>query len=197
MSDSKEKFENTITISSDSEPSTQKSKPRRLTGIEKSFKQAPVFTKRKRKKDFYVAEFGSDFEDNFLSDDSSDNSNTSDDSVEILDESRLTLNVSEPVNPISRYNYIIIYFGEYANILVQNTPPSIFNNLMRKYWREGARGGRPKHITLRKIQTLLKHNLELLKNPDFLFSLCNLSIVKNPDPCGKISTQNIHSNFFS
>ena len=70
-----------------------------------------------------MAEFGSDFEDNFLSDDSSDNSNTSDDSVEILDESRLTLNVSEPVNPISRYNYIIIYFGVCANILLHNTPP--------------------------------------------------------------------------
>ena len=123
VSDSKEKFENTITISSDSEPSTQKPKPRRLTGIEKSFKEAPVFIKRKRKKEFYVAEFGSDFEDNFLSDDSSDNSNTSDDSVEILDESRLTLNVSEPVNPISRYNYIIIYFGVCANILLHNTPP--------------------------------------------------------------------------
>ena len=98
------KAQDTIILSSDSEQSIQKPKPRKLTGIEKFFKRAPVYAKRKRKKEFYVAEYGSDFEENFLSEDSDESSDSSDNSVEILEESRLTMNISEPAkNPISRF----------------------------------------------------------------------------------------------
>ena len=107
ISDTENGNNRTITISSDSDepspPNPSQAKSAQIRAIEQFFAQ-PASKSKKRKQSYYVEEFGSDYEENFLSE-SSDDSDGSDDSVEIIEEQNIALNISKPTQPDS-YRYI-------------------------------------------------------------------------------------------
>ena len=93
-----------ITISSDEEEQSDAAPPLQLSAREQFFAQKSKSVRRKQ--DFYVAEYGSDFDQNFLTDES-DDSESSEDSVQVLEDAdSISLNIGD----------------------VQKSPPTPFSN---------------------------------------------------------------------
>ena len=73
------------------------SKKSSLSAREAFYKEKSKSTSGKRKRQFfYVAEYGSDFEDNFLSSDSESDSSSS---VELIGGNNLAMNITQPPSP--------------------------------------------------------------------------------------------------